>query len=440
MKTNIFLTVLLFLVFSNFGYSQRTILGKILDERTGNPINEVTVELEGNGVKTLTNFRGYFGIEIDSSKYLKFSKDGYFDSRMKIPEIDKFQLYLKPSRLNVPEYKGGIEAFNSFFFENLRYPEEARRKGIQGTFYASFDIDTLGNLGNIQILNAEGDLGGIDMEIKRLLSSLPENWIPSDSIYNFVAPIRFKLNDESDINDSGTKPKYKEGVLDLNALNELVVSTNKIPLYYSPAQRKKTGDQSEASSGAFTIKIASSDATSSFECISADTSKSKLMLRNKSLEGFSKLNQTLNHVKYLDIENCNVSRLPRQLELLPMLEELYAPFNKIDGLPEEFCKLKNLKVVGLGDNKFEIIPKEIYQLEKLEMLDFGNNKIEIIGGEISNLKNMKLLIISKNKLRSLPPSIKELESLEQLYLKGNKISKEEIEKLRKDMPTVEIFD
>ncbi|GAB3646150.1 hypothetical protein GCM10028791_05630 [Echinicola sediminis] len=436
MKLKLVFTLSVFIVLVNTGFSQRVILGKILDERTGEPINEVTIEADKSGVKTSSNFRGYFQIQIDSSSSLLFKKAGYYDANLEIPEEDKFQLYLKPLVLdNAGDYfKGGGEAYSRFLAENLRYPVEARRRGFQGLFFTSFEIDSLGELSNIEILNAKGDLGGLDLEIERVLASSSGFWNPSNPKINIVIPIRFKL--EGGV-EKGYEMKYLNGKI---VLNELIVTSKMLPNSFSPSQNKGLEVANNRNEGGTSITFISNGGASSIREIYKDPNKSKLIIRNKRLDGFSALNQPLNHVKYLDIENCSASSLPQQLEYLPMLEEFYAPFNRLKALPTEFLKLKKLKVVGLGDNKFEQVPEELYQLDKLEMLDLGKNKIAFIDEEIAKLQHLKVLNLSHNKLRSLPSSIKELKNLERLYLKGNSIPKEEIKQLKEDMPKLMIKD
>ncbi|MBK9015215.1 MAG: energy transducer TonB [Saprospiraceae bacterium] len=45
-----------------------------------------------------------------------------------------------------PEYPGGEMALYQFISANLDYPDNASRKGIQGTVYTQFFIDEEGNV------------------------------------------------------------------------------------------------------------------------------------------------------------------------------------------------------------------------------------------------------------------------------------------------------
>lgn len=54
-----------------------------------------------------------------------------------------------------------------FFYKNLQYPEEARRKGITGTVRASFIIEKNGDTGNEKIVN--GLSKACDEEVLRVL-------------------------------------------------------------------------------------------------------------------------------------------------------------------------------------------------------------------------------------------------------------------------------
>ncbi|WP_186756448.1 leucine-rich repeat domain-containing protein [Echinicola salinicaeni] len=411
MRNKIVWTGMIFLIFTSPAFSQRTVLGKILDEKTKEPINGVTILLDKSGITTTSNHRGYFQFNIDSSRFFIFKKLGYLDAELEIPDQNRFQVYLKPLKPDPPKirYSEGLAAYHQHLSKNLRYPEEARRKGIEGLFRASVEINRKGHINDVEIINTEGDLGGIDKEIKRFLFSLPGSWSPSDSAYNIIMPFRFRLGGSNN-NFHGNI----EGAIDLNALAEVVI-------------RSHAG---EIQSGLNSPSIVAKDVAFSLRKANSNSNTTKLVLKNKSLDDFKYLSKTLPHVKYLDVERSGLIDLPKQLEFLPMLEEFYAPYNRLSSLPSGFSKLKKLKKIGLGDNRFEQFPEELYELDQLEVLDFGKNNIEYIGEEISRMKNLKVLILSKNKLRSLPSSIMKMKNLEVLNIKGNKISKVEIEELK----------
>src|ERR1700759_2591270 len=50
-----------------------------------------------------------------------------------------------------PTFPGGLEAFNKFLMENIRYPAKSFEKHIQGKVFVTFTIEKDGSLNNIQV-------------------------------------------------------------------------------------------------------------------------------------------------------------------------------------------------------------------------------------------------------------------------------------------------
>lgn len=75
-----------------------------------------------------------------------------------------------------PEYPGGDYARLRFLSNNIRYPEEAIRKKVQGVVMVSLIVEKDGTVSNIRIVNGIG--GGCDEEAVRVVSSMPR-WTPA---------------------------------------------------------------------------------------------------------------------------------------------------------------------------------------------------------------------------------------------------------------------
>jgi len=94
-----------------------------------------------------------------------------------------------------PEFPGGEEGRMRFLVNNLRYPEAARKAGIQGTVFAEFVVERDGSISNVRIVRDIG--GGCGEEVLRVVKSMP-NWIPGKIDgkpvrVQFVMPMRFLL-------------------------------------------------------------------------------------------------------------------------------------------------------------------------------------------------------------------------------------------------------
>ncbi|MFA7200263.1 MAG: M56 family metallopeptidase [Bacteroidales bacterium] len=107
----------------------------------------------------------------------------------------------------------GEGAFTRWVFEQIKYPEEAHKKGIEGRVVASFVLNKEGNVTNVEILRGVDPL--LDAETIRVLESSPKWERPGISKgkrvpvrYNF--PLNFSLRkdkvDNSQVKQS-TDPK-----------------------------------------------------------------------------------------------------------------------------------------------------------------------------------------------------------------------------------------
>ncbi len=61
--------------------------------------------------------------------------------------------------------------FTVWFFNNMKYPEEARKKGIQGRVVAGFEVSETGQVINAKILRGVDPV--LDNEVLRVLNSSP---------------------------------------------------------------------------------------------------------------------------------------------------------------------------------------------------------------------------------------------------------------------------
>ncbi|MEI7596409.1 MAG: energy transducer TonB [Bacteroidota bacterium] len=94
-----------------------------------------------------------------------------------------------------PEFSGGNDALDKYLKDNLKYPEFAKKNGISGNVFVSFDVDIDGTIRNVILLR--GLEKNCDSEAIRLVQSMPK-WKPAilkgkPIIYKFTLPIKFKL-------------------------------------------------------------------------------------------------------------------------------------------------------------------------------------------------------------------------------------------------------
>jgi TonB family protein len=99
----------------------------------------------------------------------------------------------------MPSFPGGQEAMSKYLATNIKYPENAKAKGIQGTVFITYVVETDGSVSNVKVLR--GIESECDAEAFRVVSSMPK-WTPGIQKgqavrVQFNLPIKFKLDEKS---------------------------------------------------------------------------------------------------------------------------------------------------------------------------------------------------------------------------------------------------
>ena len=94
-----------------------------------------------------------------------------------------------------PEFPGGMEAMYKYMAQNVHYPEQAKKDGIQGRVFVRFVIEADGSVTDAGVLRGIG--GGCDEEALRVVNAMPK-WKPgmqSDKPVrvHYTMPINFVL-------------------------------------------------------------------------------------------------------------------------------------------------------------------------------------------------------------------------------------------------------
>eukprot|EP01026_Neomeris_dumetosa_P001581 TRINITY_DN103907_c0_g1_i3.p1 TRINITY_DN103907_c0_g1~~TRINITY_DN103907_c0_g1_i3.p1 ORF type:complete len:284 (+),score=57.80 TRINITY_DN103907_c0_g1_i3:194-1045(+) len=90
---------------------------------------------------------------------------------------------------------GGYAAFYKFVKKNMKYPNQAKRMGVEGKVYVQFVIDKDGTITNVNVIRGIG--AGCDEEAARVMNLAPK-WKPGKQRgrsvkQRIVLPINFKL-------------------------------------------------------------------------------------------------------------------------------------------------------------------------------------------------------------------------------------------------------
>jgi TonB family protein len=97
----------------------------------------------------------------------------------------------------MPEFPGGAEALIEHVGKNIVYPEEAKKKEIQGRVFIGFVVEKDGSINEVKVLRGIG--GGCDEEAVRVIKGMPK-WKPGMQEgkpvrVSYQMPIVFKLDD-----------------------------------------------------------------------------------------------------------------------------------------------------------------------------------------------------------------------------------------------------
>jgi hypothetical protein len=164
-------------------------------------------------------------------------------------------------------------------------------------------------------------------------------------------------------------------------------------------------------------------------------------------------------VTELELNDNQLTEIPKGLEKLAKLEVLYLEGNKltdvkgleklnqltnlsldVNGLTDvtELGKLKELKELNLGGNQLTNV-KDLDKLTQLTSLDLGGNQLTEVPKELEELTKLKELWLHENMLTKLE-GLENLTQLKKLYLEDNSdLTKAQIEELQRALPKCEIY-
>jgi len=146
------------------------------------------------GLALLTEGTGHVD-EVNARGNRRFShyQDHKLTRVMEIRAEEGDTLYSKTDK--TPQYKRGINFLYQFLAINIKYPKEARKKGVEGKVFVGFVVDEKGRVSEVSTLQGIGH--GCDEEAERVLGQA-NNWIPGEIdgevVKSFVViPVVFKL-------------------------------------------------------------------------------------------------------------------------------------------------------------------------------------------------------------------------------------------------------
>ena len=95
----------------------------------------------------------------------------------------------------MPEYPGGQAALIEYISNNVKYPDDAAKKKVEGKVFVTFVVDTDGKITDVSLMRKV--FPSLDAEAIRVISAMP-NWIPGKQKgqvvrVKYTVPIMFRL-------------------------------------------------------------------------------------------------------------------------------------------------------------------------------------------------------------------------------------------------------
>ena len=129
----------------------------------------------------------------------------------------------------MPEFPGGMPECMKWLGQNIKYPAEAKEKGIQGRVIVQMVVEKDGTITNAKIAKGVDPL--LDAEALRVVNSSPK-WKPGKQRgeavrVKYTLPIMFRLSDGS--SDSKAADASREAKVDENGVHQVCEEMPEFP-------------------------------------------------------------------------------------------------------------------------------------------------------------------------------------------------------------------
>ncbi len=205
------------------GHEPFLLKGLVIDEKK-EPVVGAIVRVKGTKQGTVTDVDGQYTIEVPDGATIEVAYVGMatttFTTSKAIAESRTTAIVLKKDGSDkpvkyeatltyngtdndksydvvdqMPEFPGGVGARMQYIAQNVKYPEEARRKGQQGNVVVKFTVEKDGSITNSHIVRSISPQ--LDAEALRVINAMPK-WIPGRHhgkavSVGYVLPVSFVL-------------------------------------------------------------------------------------------------------------------------------------------------------------------------------------------------------------------------------------------------------
>ena len=181
--------------------------GQVVSVDDGKPIIGAVVQVAGSKRGAVTDTEGKFAIEAPvgakvnvlyvgykTEMFVVSSDEGKYNTLISLQKEGEAQVFDVVEEM--PEYPGGISAMMQYLSANVKYPEEAHKKGVQGRVIVTFVVGKDGSISDAKLMRRVDPL--LDAEALRVTNSMPK-WKPGRQngkpvAVKYTIPVTFKLN------------------------------------------------------------------------------------------------------------------------------------------------------------------------------------------------------------------------------------------------------
>ncbi|XP_023672444.1 volume-regulated anion channel subunit LRRC8D [Paramormyrops kingsleyae] len=129
--------------------------------------------------------------------------------------------------------------------------------------------------------------------------------------------------------------------------------------------------------------------------------------------------QHLKRLMCLKLWHNKITAIPVSINMVKSLELLYLSHNHLESLPAQLFQLPKLRHLDVGHNSIVVIPIEVGFLQNLQHFAITANKVEVLPKQLFKCVKLRTLCLGQNSISEIPDKIGHLALLTQLELKGN---------------------
>lgn len=129
------------------------------------------------------------------SVLIAFSSSNFGQRKREAKESINVESDTHDVKEKAPKFPGGMQKLYDFIYENVKYPEEAKKTKLEGKVYVQYTVLKDGRISDAKVVKGVHLL--LDTEALRVINLMP-NWLPGTSDgkevdVKYTLPINFKL-------------------------------------------------------------------------------------------------------------------------------------------------------------------------------------------------------------------------------------------------------